>query len=121
MSFVIADPQFVSQAAGNLARIGSVISEANSAAAAETTAVVAAGADEVSAAVAAFFDAHGLGYQALSVQAAAFHDQFVQRLFGGAAAYASAEAASANPLQAVLDLINTPTQVLFNRPLIGNG
>ena len=36
MSFVIANTDFVSQAAGNLARLGSTLSEANSAAAAQT-------------------------------------------------------------------------------------
>ncbi|MEQ0725765.1 PE domain-containing protein, partial [Mycobacterium tuberculosis] len=49
MSFVVANTEFVSGAAGNLARLGSMISAANSAAAAQTTAVAAAGADEVSA------------------------------------------------------------------------
>ncbi|EFD43157.1 PE-PGRS family protein, partial [Mycobacterium tuberculosis variant africanum K85] len=46
MSFVVANTEFVSGAAGNLARLGSMISAANSAAAAQTTAVAAAGADE---------------------------------------------------------------------------
>ncbi|REX94840.1 PE family protein, partial [Mycobacterium tuberculosis] len=73
MSFVVANTEFVSGAAGNLARLGSMISAANSAAAAQTTAVAAAGADEVSAAVAALFGAHGQTYQVLSAQAAAFH------------------------------------------------
>lgn len=39
MSFVVANTEFVSGAAGNLARLGSMISAANSAAAAQTTAV----------------------------------------------------------------------------------
>jgi PE family len=55
--------------------------------------VVAAGADEVSTAIAAVFGAHAEGYQALSAQAASFHDQFVQALNAGAGAYASTEAA----------------------------
>jgi PE family len=49
-----------------LADIGSAMSSANSAAAAPTTQLVAAGADEVSAAVAAVFGTHAKGYQALS-------------------------------------------------------
>ncbi|ORB93165.1 PE family protein, partial [Mycobacterium persicum] len=121
MSFLVTNTEYVSGAAGNLARLGSVISEANSAAVAQTTAVAAAGADEVSAAIAAFFRAHGLSYQTLSAQAAAFHDQFVQNLFGGAQAYASAEAAAANPLQPLLDVINAPARALLGRPLIGDG
>jgi len=54
-----------------------MISEANSAAAPIST-VLPAGADEVSAGIAALFEAHAQVYQTLSAQAAAFHDQFVQ-------------------------------------------
>jgi predicted ATPase len=36
-----------------------------------------AAADEVSAAIAALFAAHGQEYQAIAAQAEAFHDQFV--------------------------------------------
>src|SRR5262249_31606056 len=102
MSFVFAIPDEVSTAATDLASIGSDLYHAHTAAAAaQTTEVVAAGADEVSAAVAAFFGAHAQDYQALSARAATFHDQFVQALNAGAGAYASTEAANAaaNPLQ----------------------
>ncbi|WP_456319826.1 PE family protein [Mycobacterium ulcerans] len=64
----------------------SVLSAANSAAAGPTMAVMAAGADEVSALIAGLFDAHARAYQALSAQALVFHDQFVQML--NAAPYA---------------------------------
>ena len=125
MSFVIAQPELVATAATNLANIGSAITQANAAAAGQTTAVLSAGADEVSAAVAALFGAHAQSYQALSAQAAAFHEQFVQALSAGAGAYTSAEAASASPLQTVLQqvlgVINAPTELLLQRPLIGNG
>ncbi len=53
-----------------------------------TSGVLAPGADEVSASIAALFDAHSQVYQALSAQAAAFHSQFVQLMNGGAAQYA---------------------------------
>jgi len=75
----------------------------------------------VSAAIAAAFGAHAQGYQSLSAQVAAFHDQFVRALTAGGNLYASAEAANASPLQPVLDLINAPTQALLGRPLIGDG
>ena len=52
------------------------------AAAAPTTTVLAAGADEVSEQIAALFSAHAHGYRTLSAQAAAFHEQFVQALRG---------------------------------------
>ncbi|WP_243633038.1 PE family protein [Mycobacterium uberis] len=43
-----------------------------------TTGMLAVGADEVSSAIAALFGTYAQGYQELSVQAAAFHQQFVQ-------------------------------------------
>ncbi len=49
MSFVIAVPELMAEAATSLASIGSTIGAANAAAAAPTTALLAAGADEVSA------------------------------------------------------------------------
>ncbi len=104
-----------------MAGIESALSAANAAAATQTTAVLAAGADEVSAGIAAVFSVHGQGYQALSAQAAAFHDQFAHALAAGAGSYASAEAAFASPLQSLLDAINAPFLTLTGRPLIGNG
>ena len=101
MSFVIAAPELISTTATDLANIGSTLSTANAAAAATTTEVVAAGADEVSAAVSALFGAHGQAYQAVSAQAAAFHAQFVQALNAGAGSYAAAEAANALPAQSL--------------------
>ncbi|RAU92744.1 PE family protein, partial [Mycobacterium colombiense] len=99
MSYVQATPEFVAAAAGDLARIGSTITSANTAALGPTSSVLAPGADEVSASIAALFDAHSQVYQALSAQAAAFHSQFVQLMNGGAAQYAFAEAANTTPLQ----------------------
>jgi hypothetical protein len=81
-----------------LAKLGSTINAATAAASAPTTGVLAAGADEVSAAVTALFDAHAKDYQALGARAAAFHEQLVQALNNGAASYAQAETASASPV-----------------------
>jgi hypothetical protein len=129
MSFVVAVPEVLGTAAGDLTRIGSSLSEAN-AAAAPTTGILVAAEDEVSAAIAALFSAHGQGFQALNAQAAQFHEQFVQVLTAGAGSYASAEAANvaefaANPAQTVqqdlLGLIDGPFLALTGRPLIGNG
>ena len=55
MSFLIAAPELVAAAATDLANIGSTISVANAAAAFPTTGALAAGADEVSASIAALF------------------------------------------------------------------
>ncbi|POX85479.1 PE family protein, partial [Mycobacterium kansasii] len=128
MVFVIASPEMVAAAAADLASIRAAISSATAAAAIPTTGVLAAGADEVSAVIAALFDAHAQAYQALSVRAVAFHDQFARALDAGANSYAGAEAANASPLQVlqtveqnVLNAVNAPTQALLGRPLIGNG
>jgi hypothetical protein len=89
--------------------------------------VLAAAEDEVSAAIAAVFSAHGEGFQALGAQAAAFQEQFVQALSGAGGAYTAAEAANASPLQAlpqpletlwqdVRAVINLPTNLLLGTP-----
>ncbi|WP_234826346.1 PE family protein, partial [Mycobacterium tuberculosis] len=96
MSFVIAAPETLVRAASDLANIGSTLGAANAAALGPTTELLAAGADEVSAAIASLFAAHGQAYQAVSAQMSAFHAQFVQTFTAGAGAYASAEAAAAN-------------------------
>ncbi|OQZ87774.1 PE family protein, partial [Mycobacterium alsense] len=119
MSFLFAMPEMVSAAASDLAGIGSGLSAANTAAAATTTVLVPAAADEVSAAIAAVFGGHAQAFQAVSAQAAAFQEQFVQALGGGAGAYAAAEATNAQ--QALMGAVNAPAQALVGRPLIGDG
>ncbi|WP_261880918.1 PE family protein, partial [Mycobacterium marinum] len=125
MRSVAVAPQALMSAAMELQRIGSVLVEANTAAAAPTTGVLGAGADEVSSAIAALLAGHARAYQRLGAQVAMFHQQFVQSLNVGAELYAAAEAANVAPLQQleqdVLNVINTPTQSLLGRPLIGNG
>jgi triacylglycerol lipase len=117
VSFVIAVPEVLGTAATDLASIGSTVNVANAAAAAPTTSIVAAAEDEVSAAIAELFSGHGQAYQALSAQAAAFHDQFVQALTATAGSYASAEAANVAAFTA------GPAQTLEQDVLgvIGNG
>jgi hypothetical protein len=83
MSFVFAVPETVADAASGLTVVGSAVSAANAAASAQTTGVVAAAADEVSTAVASLFSRFGSEYQAVSAQAASFHQQFVQALTAG--------------------------------------
>ena len=110
MSFVSMAPELVGAAATDLANIGLTIKTATTAAAAQTTGVLAAGADEVSAEIAELFNAHAQAHQALSAQAAAFHDQFVQTMSSGAAAYAGAEAANTSPMQQALNAVNAPAE-----------
>lgn len=125
MSLVVVVPEAVTDAAESLASLGARINAANAAASAPTTGIVAAAGDEVSAAIATLFSQHASGYQALSSQVAAFHAQLLRTLDAGAGAYAAAEAANTAQLQALerdaLGLINTPTNTLLGRPLIGDG
>ena len=95
MSFVSTQPEDLTAAAGNLQGIGSSVTAQNAAAAAPTTGVVPAAADEVSALTALQFAAHAQTYQAISAQAAAIHDMFVSTLGGSASSYAATEAANA--------------------------
>ncbi|QUR68799.1 PE domain-containing protein [Mycobacterium spongiae] len=114
MSYVVAVPEVVAAAATDLAGIGSTLNAANVAAAVPTMGVLAAGADEVSAAVAALFSAHARTYRALSTQVAGFHAQFVQAHARAGSTYATAEAANASPSAAVqqdvLGAINVPSR-----------
>jgi len=75
--------------------IGSTLSAQNAAAAAPTTGVVLAAADEVSALTAAQFAAHAQKYQAVSAQAQAIHEMFVTTLGMSSGSYAATEAANA--------------------------
>ncbi len=148
MSYLVVAPELVESAAADLESIRSSLNAAHVAAAVPTTGIAAAGADEVSAAVAALFGRFGQEYQTLSAQVSAFHQQFVQALTSGAGSYQAAEAASASPLQTIehdllgvinaptaaanssplqtieqdlLGVINAPTEFLLGRPLIGTG
>ena len=95
MSFVTTQPELLTVAAGALQGIGSAMTAGNAAVAAPTTGVVPAAADEVSALTAAQFAAHAEMYQAVSAQAAAIHEMFVNTLGVSAGSYAATEAANA--------------------------
>ncbi len=95
MSFVITQPEALTVAAGNLQSIGSSMNSENAAAAAPTTSVVPAAADEVSRLTASQFAIHAQMYQAISARAEAVHQIFVNTLGTSAASYAATEAANA--------------------------
>ena len=98
MSFVTTQPEALAAAAGTLQGIGSTLSAQNAAAAAPTTGVVPAAADEVSALTAAQFVAHAQMYQTVAAQAQAIHEQFVNTLGMSAGSYDIAEAAGTNAM-----------------------
>ena len=95
MSFVTTQPEALTAAAGSLQGIGSTLTSQNAAAAAPTTGVIPAAADEVSALQATQFSAYGALYQQVSAQAAAIHEMFVQTLGTSAGSYGATEAANA--------------------------
>jgi len=95
MSFVTTQPEALMAAVASLRTIGSSMAAHSAAAAAPTTGVIPAAADEVSALTAAQFAAHAQAYQMVSAQAAAVHEMFVNALSSGANAYAATEAANA--------------------------
>jgi pyridoxal/pyridoxine/pyridoxamine kinase len=95
MSFMTTQPEALAAAAGTLQGIGSTLSAQNSAAEAPTTGVVPAAGDQVSALTAAQFAAHAQMYQAVSAQAAAIHEAFVNTLSLSSGSYAATEAANA--------------------------
>ncbi|WP_205873886.1 PE-PPE domain-containing protein [Mycobacterium camsae] len=123
MSFLAVTPEFLASAAADLQTLRSALDEVQAATAVPTTGLIAAGADEVSAAVAALFANYGQEFQAISAQVSAFHQQFVQALSAGAKAYAAAEVLNASPLQAVqgelVAALNAPWRALLGNPLVG--
>ncbi|MBW0013183.1 PE family protein [Mycobacterium sp.] len=101
MPFVTVASSAIAGFAADLAGIGDSLTAAHAAAVPPTTGLLAAANDEVSTAIAAMFSDHGRNYQAISAEAASFHEQFVQLLKSGAGQYVSTEAANAKPLQTV--------------------
>ncbi len=94
MSFVTTAPEALAAAATKLKGIGSALAAENAAAAAPTTAVVPAAADEVSALQAAQYSAFGNLYQSVSAQAQAVHQMLVNTLGTSAGSYGQTEAAN---------------------------
>ncbi len=125
MSYLIAVPDLFTTAAAEAADIGSSMRAANLAALTPTSRLMAAAADDVSAAIASLFSGHAQEYQALSAQVTVFEEEFVRALSAAGGAYAAAEAVNAGPLQPLVDevlgAINAPTNLLLGRPLIGDG
>lgn len=119
MSYVTATPDMVTAAARDLAGIRSALNAATAAAAAPTTGVVAAAADEVSTAISGLFGAYGEEFQAVSARAAAFHEQFVSLLNGSAAAYLGTELSSAQ--NTALNAVSAPARTSLGHPFIPTG
>jgi len=94
MSFVTTQPDALEYAAGKLDGIGTSLAAQNASAAASTTGVAPAAADEVSALQATQFSAYGNLYQQISAEATAINQAFVQMLGLSGDSYGTTEAAN---------------------------
>ncbi|BBX23651.1 PE family protein [Mycolicibacter terrae] len=94
MSFVTTHPEAMAATASNLQAIGSAMTAQSAAAAAPTTGIAPAGADEVSVLQATQFAAYGQLYQQISAQAAVIQEMFVNTLRTSADSYGSTETAN---------------------------
>lgn len=94
MSFVTTHPEAMAATATNLQAIGSTMTAQSAAAAAPTTGIAPAGADEVSLLQATQFSAYGQLYQQISAQAAVIQEMFVNTLRTSADSYGSTETAN---------------------------
>ena len=92
MSFVTTQPEALDYAAGKLEGIGTSLAAQNASAAASTTGVAPAAADEVSALQATQFSAYGSLYQQVSAEATAINQAFVQMLGLSGDSYGTTEA-----------------------------
>jgi len=111
MTSVFVVPDMLETAAADVARIGSAVTAGNLAAAIPTAELAAAGADEVSAAIAAVFGAHAQEFQASAAQATTYYEQFVRTMSAAAASYAATEATVATSLQGAM---TAPATLLSN-------
>jgi hypothetical protein len=110
MSFLTAIPEELLAAAQQLEGIGNSLTAQNAGAAAPTTAIAPAAADQVSALQAGIFSAYGTLYQQLATEAQAIQQQFVSTLGLSSGTYSSTEAANvaaATPVQTLSDQIAT--------------
>jgi hypothetical protein len=138
MSYVKTVPAAISAAATQLEGVGNSFAAESSGAAASTTAIAPAAADEVSILQSGVFSTYGQLYQTISAQAQAIHQQFVNTLQQSSGSYqetesanqagtaanslansaSSGSSAAAQPAQGTItDLINGLTSSLENGPL----
>jgi len=94
MAYVSTAPAAIAAAATQLEGIGNSFTAESAAAAAPTTALAPAGADEVSALQAGVFSTYGQLYQTVSAEAQAIHQQFVNLLHSSSGSYQDTEAAN---------------------------
>lgn len=111
MTYLSAQPQVLANAAVELEGIGSAVNAAVAAAAVPTSNVVAAAADEVSAAIARMFGGYGAQCQTVISQVAELQDEFSRLLAAAGFAYPETELANAATVAATP--LNGPTVSLI--------
>lgn len=128
MSFLKTIPEELAAAAAQLATVGGSLTAENAGAAAPTTTIAPAAADEVSALQAGIFTTYGTIYQQIAAEAQAIQDQFVNILGLSASTYGTTEAANASaasvgsggPIDALTSLING-VSTMFGGPVSSVG
>ncbi|HTY33244.1 PE domain-containing protein [Mycobacterium sp.] len=126
-SLVIAAPEALAAASADLTGIEEAIKAASAAAAPSTTGIAAAGADEVSAAVASLFGDFAEEFHTLTAQTTLFHSQFVGTLSAAGATYVAGELTNVSLLvkgveQQFFDVgFFSPFTYLTGQPLFGQG
>jgi hypothetical protein len=121
MANLITAPETLASTAADVRGIGSAINAAGANAAGQTTGLLAAAEDEVSAGIANLFGAYGQEYQAALSQAATFHDEFTQALAAAASTYAQAEAANAALVAGISNDVSAPVRTLLGQTASGTG
>ena len=113
MASLLAQRHLMAAAAADVAEIRSAIGAAKSAAAGPTTGVVAAAADEVSAAPLSCSADTPRSIRRVLKQASVFHEEFAAALAGAGNAYTQAEAANASAISGALRTLTSPIQSLL--------
>ncbi|MCV7090630.1 PE family protein [Mycobacterium interjectum] len=111
MSQLISTPDTLASAAADVQTIGSAVNAARAGAAGQTTGLLAAAEDEVSAAIANLFGGYGRHYQATLSHAITFQAEFTRALEAAASTYAQTEAANAALLTGTSTGTGSPTVV----------
>lgn len=123
MSFLTTVPEELLAAAAQLGSIGSNLSAQNAGAAAPTTTIAPAAADQVSQLQAGIFSAYGTMYQQIAAEAQAMQEQFVHTLGLSSGTYASTEASNAAASAATDPISNffNELSTMFGGPVTSTG
>lgn len=116
MSFLTTIPEELLAAAAQLEGIGNSLTTQNAGAAAPTTAIAPAAADQVSALQAGIFSAYGGLYQQIAEEAQAMQQQFVSTLGLASGTYSQTEAANVAATTPAQDFANG-LAALFGGPV----